>query len=608
MGTVVMPKNSADLDVLNPILEFYYEKNDWVENSDYIAYIKKYLLDNGIDDKEREPQHYTKRMQILAYFGFIEWEEFENSQSNRRITILGKKFYEAIKSENQDFINEVILKSLTKTVFGRNNVGAPASDSDVEAPVVCIRAILDLSYINKIEFAYLLYKMQDNGFTYSTIIKEIQDIRAGKLKPIQLPEEANKYTDWKPINFLERFNFLETENSETGININVLKNYKNQLKNLKIYNVDKDVEFESLPHSSPKAKKPAEPYEQIVFYGVPGSGKSYKIDNEKTFGASDYQKQKVVFHPDYTNSDFIGQIIPKMNEIVEGETKKSVIEYSFKPGPFTTILRRALRDKENQYYLLIEEINRGNAAAIFGDLFQLLDRDDVGWSCSPVNNDDINFYIASEYEFWEDGYSDSHPYSNESVNHPDGTEQFSRNSGIQLPPNLSIYATMNTNDQNVFSLDNAFNRRFLSEYISNKEDYKNEAHRNQFNLKIGETGIYWGNFRNLINKKIIDSGFINAEDKQLGLFFIKKSRDFDGITQKDFADKVLKYLWHDVFKRDKDIFKDSAEMKITSFEDLIDNFKDKVAFRNCFNSDFVTALEQNNNPLTESPEQLAQSE
>lgn len=359
---------------------------------------------------------------------------------------------------------------------------------------------------------------------------------------------------------------------------------------------------------SPKATKPAESYEQIVFYGVPGSGKSYKIDNEKTAGASEYQKQKVVFHPDYTNADFIGQIIPKMKESGEGENKKSVIEYSFKPGPFTTILRRALRDKENQYYLLIEEINRGNAAAIFGDLFQLLDRNDDGWSCSPVNNDDINFYIASEYEFWDEKYSDSHTYSFESVNHPDGTEPFSRNTGIQLPPNLSIYATMNTNDQNVFSLDNAFNRRFLSEYISNKENSKNEAHRNQFNLKIGETGIYWGNFRNLINKEIIGSGFINAEDRQLGLFFVKKSRGFDGITEKDFADKVLKYLWHDVFKRDKDIFKDSTEMKIKSFEDLIDNFKGAAAFGKCFNSDFVTALNQSNSPLLESPEQLAKSE
>ena len=290
-----------------------------------------------------------------------------------------------------------------------------------------------------------------------------------------------------------------------------------------------------------------------------------------------------------------------MKETGEGENKKSVIEYSFKPGPFTTILRRALRDKKHQYYLLIEEINRGNAAAIFGDLFQLLDRNDDGWSCSPVNNDDINFYIASEYEFWEDKYSDSHPYGAESVNHPDGTEQFSRNTGIMLPPNFSIYATMNTNDQNVFTLDNAFNRRFLSEYIPNKEDSKNKAHCNQFNLKIGETGIYWGNFRNLINEEIIGSGFINAEDKQLGLFFIKKSRDFDGITAKDFSDKVLKYLWHDVFKRDKNIFKGSVEIK--SFEDLIDNFNGKDAFGNCFDADFVAKLKEGNNPLSYQPKQ-----
>ena len=175
-----------------------------------------------------------------------------------------------------------------------------------------------------------------------------------------------------------------------------------------------------------------------------------------------------------------------------------------------------------------------------------------------------------------------------------------------LPPNLSIYATMNTNDQNVFTLDNAFNRRFLSEYIPNKEDSKNKAHCNQFNLKIGETGIYWGNFRNLINKEIIGSGFINAEDKQLGLFFIKKSRDFDGITAKDFSDKVLKYLWHDVFKRDKNIFKGSVEIK--SFEDLIDNFNGKDAFRKCFNSDFATALEQSDRPLSEQIEKPETSE
>lgn len=340
---------------------------------------------------------------------------------------------------------------------------------------------------------------------------------------------------------------------------------------------------------------PAKPYEQIIFYGVPGCGKSFKIDNENTKGAADVQKQKVVFHPDYTNSDFVGQIIPRMKETCEGTSKKTVIEYSFKPGPFTTILRRALRDKEHQYFLLIEEINRGNAAAIFGDLFQLLDRDESGWSCSPVNNDDINFYAASKYEFWEENYSDSHEYDAECVNHPDGTEPFSRNSGLRLPPNLSIYATMNTNDQNVFTLDNAFNRRFKSEYISNKENPEIPEHCKQFNLIIGETGIRWGAFRNKINEKIIQTELANAEDKQLGLFFIKNENGKREISEKDFADKVLKYLWHDVFKQDKDIFNGKAE--ISKFEDLIDNFNGSNAFENCFNEDFVKSIEEINKDL-----------
>src|SRR5574344_456895 len=337
---------------------------------------------------------------------------------------------------------------------------------------------------------------------------------------------------------------------------------------------------------------------QIIYYGVPGSGKSFKIDNEITKGAKDVQKQKVVFHPDYTNSDFIGQIIPKMKEIEEDGKRKSIIEYSFKPGPFATILRRALRDKNNQYYLLIEEINRGNAAAIFGDLFQLLDRDESGWSCSPVNNDDINFYVASEYEYWDENYSDSHPYDSANVNHPSG-KQFSRNSGLQLPPNLSIYATMNTNDQNVFTLDNAFNRRFKPEYISNKEDNKIPAHRTQYNLIIENTEIRWGAFRNVINKYIIANGLANAEDKQLGLFFIKAEKGQKVITQKNFADKVLKYLWHDVFKRDKDVFNTA---NISKFEDLIDKFTGKNAFTDCFAADFVTEINKGdiNKDLTES--------
>lgn len=596
MGTVVMPKNSADLDVLNPILEFYYKKNTWVENSDYIAYIKKYLLDNGIDDKEREPQHYTKRMQILAYFGFIEWEEFGNSQSNRRVTALGKKFYEAVKSGNRDLVNEVILESLTKTVFGRNNVGAPASDSDVEAPVVCIRAILDLSYITKIEFAYLLYEMQDNGFTYSTIVKEIQDIRAGKLKPIQLPEEANKYTDWKPVNFLERFNFLETENSETRISTDVLKCYKNQLKNLKIYNVDKDVEFEDLFPSSPNATKLAEQYEQTIFYGVPGCGKSHlikkTISDKLKIKDSETQIIRTVFHPEYTNADFVGQILPDL--------KDKTIVYKFVPGPFSQILKKALLDDKNNYVLIIEEINRGNSAAIFGELFQLLDRikpydsDAIGgnsytegWSEYFVMNSSINEYIRGAetetekfdkaIDIFVDGNSKIH---------------FSANTGIRLPPNLSILATMNTSDQNVFKLDNAFKRRWDLQLVPNEFGDENgelsKEEESQRNAEVEGFDFTWNEFRTAINEVISspDNSFDSSSfsDKQLGCWFVKAENG--KIKREVFVHKVLEYLWDDVFT-----FKSALVFKNTykTFAALANSARnDKVP--NIFSENFLHIL------------------
>src|SRR5574344_817447 len=195
-----------------------------------------------------------------------------------------------------------------------------------------------------------------------------------------------------------------------------------------VLDVKEEILTESVENDDKKTVIPTFIPEQIIYYGVPGSGKSYKIDNEKTMGTKEYQKQKVVFHPDYTNADFVGQIIPKVHD--------STIEYSFKPGPFTTILRRALRDPMHRYFLLIEEINRGNSAAIFGDLFQLLDRNDEGWSCSPISNDDMNYYIASAFEFWEESYRDNHEYDGEGVSHPDYTDEFNRNSSIRLPPNL----------------------------------------------------------------------------------------------------------------------------------------------------------------------------
>ncbi|MCR5218699.1 AAA family ATPase [Treponema sp.] len=294
---------------------------------------------------------------------------------------------------------------------------------------------------------------------------------------------------------------------------------------------------------------------QTIYYGVPGSGKSHKI-NEIIKDIPDEQKMRVVFHPEYTNADFVGQILPVQDS--EG------IDYRFKAGPFSRILKKALKNPDKPYFLIIEEINRGNAAAIFGDLFQLLDRKADGWSSYSIDNLDINAFIRSE----DDRYSEKNPPSSKKI----GEIDFTENSSIRLPPNLSLYATMNTSDQNVFTLDNAFQRRWDMKLIENK--FKGKDAESQRNAKIGGSDVTWEAFQTHINKKIGEMsssmGMSSMEDKRLGCWFVKAEEG--EISKETFAEKVLKYLWDDAFKFNRDEIFDIKD-KAVSLETIVQTFK-----------------------------------
>lgn len=346
---------------------------------------------------------------------------------------------------------------------------------------------------------------------------------------------------------------------------------------------------------------------QIIYYGVPGCGKSNKI-REQLKDVPEKNKVRVVFHPEYTNAEFIGQILPKVN---------GHVTYEFTPGPFTQIIKRAYLNPNEQFYLVIEEINRGNAAAIFGDTFQLLDRlkagetDSLGndpanvavntftegWSQYFVQNDDVNTYIRKVVKKGDGSYeerNDGEPVDEIEIN----DILFNSNTAIRLPPNLSILATMNTSDQNVFTLDNAFQRRFDMELVRNEFElatkdvdkskyggFKTADIQTQHDAKIADTDVKWGDFWEWINKKIVSrlKGLSSTEDKRLGVWFVS---NIDGkIEEKIFAEKVLKYLWDDVFKfKRPQVFAegiDTLEKLINSFEktsgkERFDVFKDKA--------------------------------
>lgn len=270
----------------------------------------------------------------------------------------------------------------------------------------------------------------------------------------------------------------------------------------------------------------------VLLYGVPGSGKSFTIDN--IVKDSDYER--VVFHPDYTYSDFVGQIMPRLKMNEDGIEK---LTYEFVPGPFTKALKTAENDKDHMHYLIIEEINRGNAPAIFGDIFQLLDRDENGQGKYCITNYDIAREVFGE--------------GNETT-------------AIRIPSNLSILATMNTSDQNVFTLDTAFQRRWNMRYIEN--NITGAAHAND---KIEHSDITWGSFASVVNEEILEynAGLASSEDKQLGAYFVGK----DELSSDRFPEKALKYLWDDAFKLERDkIF----NQEIKSIGDIISNYEKNI--------------------------------
>ncbi len=293
--------------------------------------------------------------------------------------------------------------------------------------------------------------------------------------------------------------------------------------------------------------------ENTLLYGVPGSGKSWTIAHE--YCNDESRMERLVFHPDYTYSDFVGQILPNVSA--------GTVSYTFTPGPFTTLLKKAYQNPSSEFFLIIEEINRGNAPAIFGEVFQLLDRKSLqGEDGFPIGTSEYSITNANVATVIY-GYPEHK---------------------VRIPSNMSIVGTMNTSDQNVFTLDTAFQRRWNMRMIENS--FNNHSFANEMIL---DTSVSWKDFCNAINTEILQKNvrMTSSEDKRLGAYFITKAdliydRNADSPnatgTEKAkakrnngrFAEKVLKYLWDDAFKFSReDIFEVSS---YNSLEAVIKKF------------------------------------
>lgn len=410
------------------------------------------------------------------------------------------------------------------------------------------------------KYTHILYSVCEYLEQNNQVILEIEDISRALELPVDETREQAKII----FNYLASTNlFVEVETTKkTEMKMKVAEGYTIELIksmcNLQYKDADGETTREQFKNKKAYAEYIAQPYLKVVsdvekqpednkqteiinerkdpynieceqrkntiqtiIYGPPGTGKSFSITDiiKKSYKNFDLKIDnpfvfRTTLHPEYTYNDFIGQIMPVV--------KEEKITYDFSPGIFTKALDTAIKHPNNDIYLILEEMSRANVAAVFGDVFQLLDRSN-GESDYQINHDIISKYIYN-------------------------TEDHK----ISLPSNLHIVGTVNTSDQNVFVMDTAFKRRFNFEYmdLDPVKDDKGDIFLNNYPLQFKKESdgrvIHsdWITFYQEFNEFIVANLGL-SEDKQLGQFFIKFSDNGED-NKNAICNKLLQYIWQDI--------------------------------------------------------------
>lgn len=433
--------------------------------------------------------------------------------------------------------------------------------------------VLSRRPVNKTDFiiggnaaeSYISFVKPDKLFSYNPArwahVKNIFDIRSSE-KILEIINEL--FTD-------DEFNKVDNEGSSQYFRSNAIKQYYCFLKAREVF-----MSYSQGEHNA-QEKRDITSLQQI-YYGAPGTGKSHTI-NEKTEGESVI---RTTFHPDSDYSTFVGAYKPTMGllpicdelgqpmKIGSTVLHKEQIIYEFVDQAFLQAYVQAWKfyaensDTAKKQYLIIEEINRGNCAQIFGDLFQLLDRNDSGFSVYPINADkDMKKQLAKAFK--KDGVTLTIPNAdkiNALYKGKDIVSKVLSGDILVLPNNLYIWATMNTSDQSLFPIDSAFKRRWEWQYMPIGKGYDENGQEIKWAIEGATKKFSWWSFLEKINAQIGEA--TQSEDKKLGFFFCKAT---DGvISAEKFVGKAIFYLWNDVFKNngfEGPIFKDVDGTELT---------------------------------------------
>ena len=486
----------------------------------------------------------------------------QSSGFNIRNILIGDHCEFEFTSDNQDFFLKINY-SEEKIEDTKANEDAT---TEVQKPIVKHNSLR--------EFSFLAFKYLNNEFGDEFIASRIEKFKTkiGVFQHIgyKIPEYFNSIRVFGAFENEDEFNKLTNSKERKRYNeenLNILGESNIYLTTEIEYPKGKNLYFgdykrfiEDYSNKKYSIKKEEEiyvlyelivsdfNYKQEIYFGSPGTGKSRLIKQEYGNGWP-----RITFHPELDYQGFVGAYKPTMKPISDANPKEE-ITYEYMPEAFIKAYCKAWKSNK-PYYLIIEEINRGNCAQIFGDIFQLLDRDDKGYSEYPIEcSPDIQKFLAKEFD---KGFDRKAEYEEVSC-----STDFSR---MALPNNLSLLATMNTSDQSLFPMDSAFKRRWDWQYVP--IDY-NDATTN-LTINVGE-GYNWGDFILIVNKQVKEH--TQSEDKQLGNRFVSPRNGI--ITPEQFVSKVLFYLWTEIYKDEQDtgntIFKNSEDDSEILFGDFFE--------------------------------------
>ena len=485
------PKHSVDSETLKVVLGIYYQANDWLENSIYIERARKMLLDAGLDTGDKEPQSYTKKMQILTYYGLICWEDNSNT-SRRRITEIGKSFYQAWINGDDDSMIQIILQSMAQTVFGRNNNGIPDSDSDIEVPCLALRACIDLGKLTSLIYVYLIQMIQNHGYSYTQVIQDIKS-KNYQIGANEIEQSCNKYKDWKPISFLKDVGLFEEDSREYIIPKNVLDKYGKIIRILPIFNVDKFVMEETslkmrrlkavcpftssncssshfLPYLAALRTKPF-----LLLAGISGTGKS-RIVRKLAQATVTYELQKK-YNKGYESENFsedrwklhspanfqLIQVKPNWHnsmDVVGYFSNIPTPHYVF--TPFVEFIVRAWQNPDVPFFLCLDEMNLAPVEEYFAEFLSAIES--RGFEEENGKQVYMTDPIIKPFEEFGSPIAGDMVHILESdirESLKDKVEKHFRFKGLTLPANLMVIGTVNM-DETTFS----FSRKVLDRAMS----------------------------------------------------------------------------------------------------------------------------------------------